>query len=614
MLIWTILGCFCALSTHRRTSITTLETDLFLKGCELLILIQIMMMTLLFLGLYTSTTRFIVLSIPWMVTINNWRCLGVKSWSLPTPSWFHFPIATILLGYLWHATPPPWMRDSLTYHLALAKQYAMTGEYMETDFVVFSYFPQGWQSILTVLHDPSSGEALFNPRYLSVIIVGGTAMGLFGWLKSNIESEVWAMTGAILYLLTPSIIEFGTSCYVQPWLTAVCLWLLLAILSKRSQMYIGMIVGMACSLKYSALILPILIGGVLYTQHRKSSLLPMLKFIGGISLLGSIFYIRNIVETGNPVFPMMYEFFGGAQWDDWRSMAYAYTLQNYGMGKDLEDYLLLPIRMFISQDMVGSFQGSLGVGWLMLLGLSAWRIYKVDLGRDTLWMGGLFLGWAIFWSVQVQQIRFFLPMLPLVVLMTIPVVSKWRAQSWKVWVTISCLWSILPVQQLQHNQQSSVYWDRLIESSSFDTASTSFLEHRLPENYPIYQDLNDSNTPKIWLVWMRGYHYYLDRPVRVDNVFGATRFERLLKDNPVKEIQQQLHTDKISHVVINMRFFLVDNNADYLGEGATKVIQNRFSEMIQKNILHIQKQYGPVWVYDVVESSDDSRNSIPREL
>ena len=570
-----------------------------------------MMMTLLFLGLYTSTTRFMVLSIPWMIAINNWRSLGINSWSLPAFSRFHVPIATIVLGYLWHATPPPWMRDSLTYHLALAKQYAITGTYVDTDFVVFAYFPQGWQSILTILHEPSSGELLINPRYLSVAIVSGTAFGIFGWLKSNLESEIWALTGSILYLLTPSIFEFGTSCYVQPWLTAVCLWLVFALISKRSSLYIGMIVGVACSLKYSALILPLLIGGVLCTQHRKSSPIPILKFIGGIGLFGSIFYIRNILDTGNPVFPMMYELFGGAQWDTWRSMAYAYTLEQYGMGRDIIDYILLPIRVFISQDMIGSFQGSLGVVWLILLGIYTWCIYKGQVLKDTLWMGWLLIGWTAFWSLQVQQIRFFLPLLPLIVLMTIPVVAKWNPTSWKIWITLSCLWTIVPIQQLQQNQQSHVYWDNLSTSRSIEQATTSFLDHRLPENHPIYRDLNDSNAKKVWLVWMRGYHYYLDIPVRVDNVFGATRFERLLKDHPIADIQHMLQEDGISHVVINMRFFLVDDNADYLDNEATKAIQIRFSEMIQNNILHIQKQYGPVWVYEVVESSEDSDTSNP---
>ena len=165
--------------------------------------------------------------------------------------------------------------------------------------------------------------------------------------------------------------------------------------------------------------------------------------------------------------------------------------------------------------------------------------------------------------------------------------------------------------QLQQNQQSHVYWDNLSTSRSIEQATTSFLDHRLPENHPIYRELNSSNAKKIWLVWMRGYHYYLDIPVRVDNVFGATRFERLLKDHPIKDIQHMLQEDGISHVVINMRFFLVDDNADYLDNEATKAIQIRFSEMIQNNILHIQKQYGPVWVYEVVESSEDSDTSNP---
>ena len=83
---------------------------------------------------------------------------------------------------------------------------------------------------------------------------------------------------------------------------------------------------------------------------------------------------------------MMYELFGGVQWDSWRSMAYAYTLEQYGMGRDIIDYILLPIRVFTSQDMIGSFQGSLGVVWLILLGIYTWCIYKGQVLKDSLWM------------------------------------------------------------------------------------------------------------------------------------------------------------------------------------------------------------------------------------
>ena len=120
-----------------------------------------------------------------------------------------------------------------------------------------------------------------------------TAIGLFGWIKEQTHSKEWALTAVTLYLLTPSIVEFGTSCYVQPWLTAVCLWMVMSIYSQRSSLVIGAIVGIACSLKYSALIFPLLLLPIVYNQSRRIN--DITHFLLGLLLTGTIFYGRNLL-------------------------------------------------------------------------------------------------------------------------------------------------------------------------------------------------------------------------------------------------------------------------------------------------------------------------------
>ena len=591
------MGLFWGLYSNRGDA--PFEKRLFIRGCKLIATVQMAMISLLFLELYNEVTQWFVWSIPWLFGLWDWKTKRATPIRVNRPSWHHAVIGLIGIGYLWHATPPPWMRDSLTYHLSLAKQYALTGGYSETDFVIFSYFPQGWQSILSALHSPLTGEALFNPRYLGMSICMLTAIGLFGWIKEQLDHQEWALTGAMLYLLTPSIIEFGTSCYVQPWLTAVCLWMMMSIYSRKSPMMIGVIVGIACSLKYSALILPLLLAPVVWGASRQ--IRDVFRFTLGILMTGAIFYVRNLFETGNPLFPMMYDLFGGDGWDSWRALAYEHTLDNYGMGRTILDYVLLPFRLFGTMDMISFFQGSMGIGWLLMIAVSWWQVKKDSTQK---WMWGLLLGWFIFWSLQVQQIRFFLPILPLIVLICIPTLSTWKNRSWGVWLSISLLWSLYPLQQLVINQQGHVYW-KVRQTETTDTATTLFLDHRLPENHPVYTYMNSLTTQKVWLVWMRGYHYYLDAPVRLDNVFGATRFEQLLWKHTTQEIETSLRKDNISHIIVNWRFFLQDNNADYLEDGASIVIQERFTTLIQTGVFRPVRQWGPVWIYELEESSSE---------
>ena len=365
MLLWFLSGIVAALYScqiSRSQQNLSCEETWFLRGCYIIASMQVAMTLLLSLKIYTTWTQCIILGIPWLFVLKDVIPLH-KQISRPSfkPSWHHIFLPLFALGYIWYATPPPWMRDSLTYHLALAKQYAISGKYIDTDFIVFSHFPQGWQSVLTAIHTPSVGTALFNPRYLSVAITIGTALGLFGWIKRHTDSQEWALTAACLYLLTPSVIEFGTSCYVQPWLTAVCFWLAMKLYSKASWTSIGFLTGLACSLKYSALIIPVLILPLSYLREKQPR--NCFQFLLGVLGVGLFFYIRNLIHTGNPFFPLMYDLFGGEGWDSWRAEAYDYTLKSYGFGREFQDYILLPIRMFSTMNMSQYAQGSLGVGW-----------------------------------------------------------------------------------------------------------------------------------------------------------------------------------------------------------------------------------------------------------
>ena len=593
--LWLCIGLLFALWQKMSTNHDPWERIVFDLGCILISSWQVTSMTLLFLGRYNIWTQAILLSIPWFYGFWWMRSTKISRQFILQKEPILYGIFTcIFLGYLWLASPPPWMRDSLTYHLALAKQYAQHGEYIKTDLVVFGYFPQGWQSILTLFHSPINGLSLFNPRFINVFITTLTSFGIIGFLKQNDCTPELAIFAGLTYLLTPTIVEFGTSCYVLPWLSMTALWLAIAIKENRSLWTIGLLSGLLCSIKYSALIVPCTLGVLVIIQY-KDSLRKTVPFWMGLLLVGAPFYLRNLILTGNPTFPLLYSIFGGDGWDAWRAMAYEITLQNYGSGREWLDYLMLPLRTFTTRDMVGNFQGSLGPIWILF------AIYAI---RKDGWLRWLIIGWSIFWSLQVQQIRFIAPILPWILIHSIPTIPQTNRRWWPIGLTMSVLWGLPLIQQINNNQQTMIYWSQW--SNNPQQAEQVFLERRLPENYPIYEYLNQLETETVWLIWMRGYHYYLNSDVRLDNVFGAYRFEQLLYDHPPLVVAKQLQDDNISHLVINWRFFLYEDNADRLGEGATSMLLERFKEMIQNEYLIPRHQWGSVWIYEVSESDSES--------
>ena len=105
---------------------------------------------------------------------------------------------------------------------------------------------------------------------------------------------------------------------------------------------------------------------------------------------------------------------------------------------------------------------------------------------------------------------------------------------------------------------------------------------------------------------MRGYHYYLDKPARIDNVFGGWRFEKWLEEiSDPAQFQARLEAEGIDAVVINLRFFLQDNNAD-TWNGRTVLLRERFSNLLQSGVLTEQHANGPVRVYSLSDSKSSA--------
>lgn len=552
--------------------------DVFKSIVYFFIYVQLVSSFLLFIGFLSPVSSFFTLILP---LIFLWKTTNKPLNFKPL-----LPFLPLGLFYLFFALPSPFLRDSLTYHLSLSKLYSATGSFTQTDEVIFGYFPQGWQAILALFQSVSSIEpSSLSPRLLGVLLSLGTGFGITGVLLEQRVSKIWSLMAGIMFLLIPTALEFGTSCYVQSWLVLLSFYTISSFLRGESAIKIGLLVGLLCSLKYSSLFW-VLLFGLIYIYRRKP------YFFLGVILTGFPFYLRNIWLKGNPIFPLGYSFFGGEGWDEWRSLAYSITLQNYGMGREISDYILLPFRIFFAQEMYDDFEGTLGLGLglLLFLALISFR----QLQKREYWLIYFGLGWAFLWAFQVQQIRFLMPAIPLFFLLSIPILSQRRPSLAPLFLLLSFLSSISPFQQFWKAQKPLYFYQQ---------GKKAYLERQLPENYPVYQYLNAQETDKIWLVWMRGYHYYLDQPARIDSIIEGYRFENLLheKGSP-QEILASLKEDHISHIVINRRFFLVEGNADRLGEGVTEKLRESLFFLIQNGLLIQQKEFGNITIYSVSSS------------
>jgi hypothetical protein len=123
---------------------------------------------------------------------------------------------------------------------------------------------------------------------------------------------------------------------------------------------------------------------------------------------------KSAVSTGNPVYPLLYGVFGGPDWSVQLGARFTAWQQGMGMGREPLDYLLLPLRVILLSDRgYDQFDGSLGAFWLVLLPLALVFVGRNALVRQCLGIGGLYF---LFWALTSQQMRFLIPILPLLAL------------------------------------------------------------------------------------------------------------------------------------------------------------------------------------------------------
>lgn len=315
------------------------------------------------------------------------------------------------------ALTPPAAQDALVHHLALPKTYIIAGGLPELPFNYFSYFPAGMEML-----------------YLQALLTGGAGMATllhcaFGVATASlIASEAGALgstasarlLAAAAFLTVPTVWMEMTWAYVDLTLAFFTTIAVLALLRFRRDgkldwvLASGVALGAALSVKFTALvlfgILPVLALFVLYERQR-------LQPVESIRVLGALlapalvvsapWLIRNIIHTGNPVFPLLVNIIPSrnAGWDATRAQVLSSVLRRYGgVDKTLLDYLLTPFKLSFLARYANADRYDGIVGPFFLLSLPAlvfFRRWRVELR----YLLAFAVAFFVFWIATSQQVR-----------------------------------------------------------------------------------------------------------------------------------------------------------------------------------------------------------------
>ena len=233
------------------------------------------------------------------------------------------PSALVLGLALLSALLPTPDYDAHAYHLLGPKEWFLAGQIQFLPHNVYTSFPfltEMMHLVGMVAWGDWFKGGLVGQTILAGFGVLTTATILFVTRRLFGENAGWL--AGLIYATSPWTYRLTSIPYVEgPMLGYGMLGFLCLLRLKESPAAFSLIAGLcaggAFGCKYPALLMvaaPLFVGMNLLAGRRKT-LVCSAMFVTGFCLLAGIWLVRNGLWTGNPVFPLVYNWLGGTPWD-----------------------------------------------------------------------------------------------------------------------------------------------------------------------------------------------------------------------------------------------------------------------------------------------------------
>jgi hypothetical protein len=326
----------------------------------------------------------------------------------------------------------------------------------------------------------------------------------------------------------------------------------------------GFMAGGAASCKYPAVVFVVVpLAAYIFLARRR----PDWRSVG-IYLLATLlgcgpWFVKNLVLTGNPVYPLAYAVFGGETWT-------AEKDQKWRAAHDPED--------FSPGDAARRWVGVLFRSeWLspLIMPLAALSLLAGRQRRLVMWLW-IYFGYVIasWWLLTHRIDRFWIPSLPVVALLA-GLGATWTAAALWRRVLVPTLLLALAVSFLfaiggpgGYNRYF-VSYERLRTSAERVDPWHRFLNEHVPPGHTV-------------LVVGDAQVFDLATPVIYSTVFDDCAFERILKGRSAAELHAWLVDNRISHVYVHW-----GEIARYRAPG-----NYGFTDFVQPSVFHMLVQRG----------------------
>jgi 4-amino-4-deoxy-L-arabinose transferase and related glycosyltransferases of PMT family len=483
------------------------------------------------------------------------------------------------------ALAPPTAKDTLLYHFAVPKAFIAQGSNAFVEGNIASYLALGtemhtvWAMLLGGLFSERAGEAAGGAviwLFLPVLL-----MAIFGWARELRVDRRWSLVAVLIVATVPTVYHVSASAYID---VALAVFVTLAVYSLTRWwqtlengwlIFVAIFLGAALSAKLTTLFVIAAFALVVLLRLRKAqenepdkvSKVAGLGFAALLlaGIIASPWYLRTWVETGSPVFPFYMSVWPGQApgWDVDRSNLFQLMNSQYGgAAKSPIDYLAAPWNLSVNAqpELAVNFDGVLGVAFLLGLPILVFGLWKFDLPVEAKIGVGVAVIMFLFWLFSSQQLRYLLPILPLIAIAVAVAISRMAeketalsvasqyafAVAGTAGIIVSLAWFLqkAPVRVVLGGETKDKYLARNIDY------------------YPYYQTLNTETEPeaKVWLINMRRDTYNLDRPYFSDYLFEDWTLKRLVWDSRnEQELREKASAMGIQYI-LTRHDFLFDYN------------------------------------------------------
>lgn len=457
------------------------------------------------------------------------------------------------------ALTPPISKDALIYHLVGPKIFIQGHGIGFISGNFYTNFPFTTEMLFT-MGMLLKGAILAKLIHFSFGLL--TVVAIFHWTAAKSSVSTGLLSAALYYTL-PLVAKLSGWAYIDLSLAFFVLVMTTAFLDWKESQHGGLVAlagifgGLAMGIKYSGMVMVLIIvlGAVLFLRKRD---IPRDSQMGTTAIkvliiaivVAAPWYLKNWMFTGNPVYPFLYSLFGGREWSQEMARMYTLFLSFVGSEPGILNYLKLPWDVcFVGGGGRPNFDGYIGPIFLLVPVLSmAIRPKLVEI-RLMLFFSAVYF---VLWGMLVQQLRFLVPIFPVLCIVLALLIHKGREASLITRLSILsfCFFTMTINTYIHVDRFRHIAPQKYIGGTQ---SEAEFLRSRL-RSYPAVEYINYHLTDqdKVLFVFLGDGPYYCKRPYVYDPVFEANTFMDVIKESTsATEALLRFRQRGITHILLN---------------------------------------------------------------